>query len=68
MYDEIDEKKEKWNDIVKESMKQCRAVKKTDILSIKKIDEIDYTKYDKVIYLFIKSKLFCSLYGYDYRI
>ena len=51
----IDEKKEKWNDIVKESMKQCRAVKKTDILSIKKIDEIDYTKYDKVIYLYENS-------------
>lgn len=52
----IDEKKEKWDDIVKESMKQCRAVTKTDILSIKKIGEIDYTKYDKVIYLYENSK------------
>ena len=52
----IHDKKEKWDDIVKESMKQCRAVKKTNILSIKKIDEIDYEKYDKVIYLYENSK------------
>lgn len=51
----IDEKKEKWEDIVTESMKQCRAIRRTEIENIIKLDDIDFSVYDKILYLYEKS-------------
>lgn len=51
----INDKKDVWTDTVKEAMKQCRAVKKTIIDDIKTLFDIDYTKYDKIIYLYENS-------------
>lgn len=51
----LDSKKEKWDLIVTESMKQCRAIKKTYIDDIKKLTEIKYENYDKVIFVYEKS-------------
>lgn len=52
----INDSKEKWCDIVKESMKQCRAVKKTNITPITTLNQIDFSIYDKVVYLYENSK------------
>lgn len=51
----IDEKKEKWENIVKESMKQCRAVKRTNVELINEIKRLDYGKYDIIIYAYENS-------------
>lgn len=45
----ITEKKEKWDLIVREALKQCQAVKATEIDEIKKLEEIAFEKYDLVI-------------------
>ena len=45
----IREKKDKWNTIVKESLKQCQAVKLTEIDEVKKLKEIPYEEYDLVL-------------------
>lgn len=45
----IKEKKDKWNTIVKESLKQCQAVKLTEIDEVKKLKEIPYEEYDLVL-------------------
>lgn len=68
----IDEKKEKWDDIVKESMKQCRAIKKTNLLDIIELKKIDIMKYDKIFFLYEASesnkKLFDILNSKDKNI
>ena len=51
----IDSKKDKWEDIVTEAMKQCRAIKRTEIEDIIKLDDIDFSVYDKILYLYEKS-------------
>ncbi|MBN1467964.1 MAG: 16S rRNA (uracil(1498)-N(3))-methyltransferase [Fusobacteriaceae bacterium] len=45
----IKERKDKWNIIVKESLKQCQAVKLTEIDEVKKLKEIPYEEYDLVL-------------------
>ncbi|MDU1911647.1 16S rRNA (uracil(1498)-N(3))-methyltransferase [Fusobacterium sp.] len=45
----ITEKKDKWDLIVRETLKQCQAVKATEIDEIKKLEEIEFEKYDLVI-------------------
>ena len=42
-------KKDKWDLIVKEALKQCQAVKATEIDEVKKLEEIEFEKYDLVI-------------------
>ena len=51
----INEKKEKWETVVREALKQCRGVKFPKISEIKKICEIDYEKYDKIIFAYENS-------------
>lgn len=51
----LSEKKEKWNMIVKEAMKQCQSVKFTKISQIIKLEDIDFKKYDKVLYAYENS-------------
>ncbi len=51
----IDEKKEKWNITVKESLKQCKGVKFTEISPITKLQSINYDLYDKIIYAYENS-------------
>lgn len=45
----ITEKKDKWDLIVKESLKQCQGVKPLIIDNVKKLQEIEYDKYDLVL-------------------
>ena len=45
----LNEKKEKWDLIVKEALKQCQGVKPLTITEIKKIEDIDLESYDLVI-------------------
>lgn len=52
----INEKKDKWDTLVLEAMKQCRAVKKTKIYDIISIKEINYEYYDKVIFVYEKAE------------
>lgn len=52
----IDEKKEKWETVVRESLKQCRGVSFPKITKIKKINEIEFEKYDKIIFPYENSK------------
>ncbi|VWL85626.1 RsmE family RNA methyltransferase [Oceanivirga miroungae] len=52
----INEKKDVWTDTVKEAMKQCRAVRKTNVEDIKYLKELDLTKYDKVFFLYENSQ------------
>ena len=52
----INEKKEKWEIVVREALKQCRGVKFPEISEIKKFCEIDYKKYDKIIFAYENSK------------
>ena len=51
----INEKKEKWDVVVRETLKQCRGIKFTEITSVKKLAEIDYSKYDKIIFAYENS-------------
>lgn len=52
----LDQKKDKWDNVVKESMKQCRAIKKTNVEYINEIKRLDYEKYDKIIYAYENSE------------
>ena len=52
----INEKKEKWETVVREALKQCRGVKFPKVSEIKKICEIDYERYDKIIFAYENSK------------
>ena len=52
----INEKKEKWETVVREALKQCRGVKFPKISEIKKICEIDYERYDKIIFAYENSE------------
>ncbi len=51
----INEKKEKWDVVVREALKQCRGIKFTEITPVKKLAEIDYSKYDKIIFAYENS-------------
>lgn len=51
----IDEKKEKWDLIIKESMKQCRAIKRTYLERINEIERLNYEKYDIILYAYENS-------------
>ena len=57
----INEKKEKWDTVARETLKQCRGVKFTEILPVKKLAEIDYKKYDKIIFAYENSNKSKSL-------
>lgn len=45
----IDKKKDKWDKVSKEALKQCRGVKFIEISDPKSVTEIEYNKYSKVI-------------------
>ncbi|CAK7006092.1 RsmE family RNA methyltransferase [Fusobacterium varium] len=45
----ITEKKDKWDLIVREALKQCQAVKATKIDEVKKLEEIKFEEYDLII-------------------
>ena len=51
----INEKKEKWDIVVRETLKQCRGIKFTEIMPVKKLAEIEYSKYDKIIFAYENS-------------
>lgn len=51
----LNEKKDKWEKIVTETLKQCRGVKKTIISDLVELKNIDFNYYDKVIFVFEKS-------------
>ena len=51
----INEKKEKWDVVVREALKQCRGIKFTEITPVKKLAEVDYSKYDKIIFAYENS-------------
>lgn len=45
----INEKKEKWDLIVKESLKQCQGIKPLIIDDVKRIENIDFNQYDLIV-------------------
>lgn len=45
----INEKKDKWDLIVKEALKQCQGVKPTEIDEVRKLTDIKFENYDMVI-------------------
>ena len=45
----LNKKKDKWDVVVKEALKQCQAVKPTIIDEISNIKDLDFTEYDLVI-------------------
>ena len=47
----INEKKEKWDTTVKEALKQCRGVKFVEVDFLKKLENIEFSKYDKILKL-----------------
>lgn len=51
----INEKKEKWDTVARETLKQCRGVRFTEITPVKKLAEINYKKYDKIIFAYENS-------------
>ncbi len=51
----INEKKEKWDTVVREALKQCRGVKFTEVAPITCIQSINYKLYDKIIYAYEES-------------
>lgn len=51
----ISEKKDKWDVVVKEALKQCRGVRFTEIGPVTKLKNIDYSHYDKIIYAYENS-------------
>ena len=57
----INEKKEKWDTVVRETLKQCRGVKFTQITAVKKLEEINYEVYDKIIFAYENSSKSKSL-------
>lgn len=52
----LNEKKEKWETVIKESLKQCKGVKFTKIHTLTKLKNIDYSQYDKVLYAYENSE------------
>ena len=52
----LNEKKEKWDTIVKEALKQCRGVKFVEIDSLKKLENIKFSEYDKILYAYENSE------------
>ena len=48
----LNEKKEKWNLISKEALKQCQGVKFVEILEPNKLEKIDFFQYDLLIVLY----------------
>ena len=48
----LNEKKEKWNLISKEALKQCQGVKFVEILEPNKLEKIDFLQYDLLIVLY----------------
>lgn len=51
----INEKKEKWDTTVKEALKQCRGVKFVEVDFLKKLENIEFSKYDKILYAYENS-------------
>lgn len=51
----INEKKEKWDTTVKEALKQCRGVKFVEVDLLKKLENIEFSKYDKILYAYENS-------------
>lgn len=51
----INEKKEKWDTTVKEALKQCRGVKFVKVDFLKKLENIEFSKYDKILYAYENS-------------
>lgn len=51
----INEKKEKWETVVRESLKQCKGVKFTEIDEVTGLQSINYELYDKIIYAYENS-------------
>ncbi len=45
----LNEKKDKWDVVVKEAIKQCQRVRLLEIDNIKKLKDLDYSQYDLVI-------------------
>lgn len=45
----LEKKKDKWDIIVKEALKQCQGIHPTEISEIFKISEIDFSLYDLII-------------------
>lgn len=45
----LDKKKDKWDVIVRETLKQCKGIKATEVSEITKIDKINYSDYDLII-------------------
>lgn len=45
----LDKKKDKWDVIVRETLKQCKGIKATEVSEITKIDKISYSDYDLII-------------------
>lgn len=52
----INDKKENWENTVTEAMKQCRAVKKLKVDNILSLKDIDFSYYDKLLFLYEKSQ------------
>ena len=52
----ISEKKEKWDIVVRETLKQCKGVKFTKIDPVTRIQMINYDLYDKIIYAYENSE------------
>ena len=52
----LNEKKEKWETIANETLKQCKGVKFTEIAPVTKIQMINYDSYDKIIYAYENSE------------
>ena len=51
----INEKKEKWEIVVKEALKQCKGVKFTKIEEVTELQSLNYEIYDKIIYAYENS-------------
>ena len=45
----LDKKKDRWDNISKEALKQCQGVNPTIIDDIKKMNELEFEKYDLII-------------------
>lgn len=52
----LSEKKEKWDIVSKEALKQCQGVKLVDITAPRTLKQIDYSKYDLVLVPYEKNE------------
>lgn len=59
----LNEKKEKWDTIVKEALKQCRGVKFVKIDSLTKLENIKFSEYDKILYAYENSEQSQKIHG-----